>query len=85
MGREIYSFAMMVLYMADQIILMISDSLVKTDFPENLYYSKFKNQPQKNRSLGTINLKHCKITCRAELDTGPSTTDSAVEFHSTMD
>jgi len=44
-----------------------------------------QKQPLCSRSLGKAKIKHCKITCRVELDTGSGTTEGAVDVNSTAD
>ena len=46
---------------------------------------KVKKQSLGNRSLGKTDIKQCKITCRLELDIGPDTAESYVEYNSTLD
>jgi hypothetical protein len=46
---------------------------------------KIQKQPLDGRSLGETNTKHCKITCRVELDTEHGTTENSVEMNSTFE
>jgi hypothetical protein len=64
-----------------QIILVDSTILVQINFPQNL---EVKNQPLDKRRLKETKTKHCKITCRFQLDIGPSMTESDVEFNWTF-
>lgn len=42
---------------------------------------KVQKLPLDNSSARETNIKHCKVTCRFELDIGPDTVESAVEFN----
>ena len=50
-----------------------------------LLASNFKIRPLDNRRLGKINTQLGKIKRRFELDMRPGTTESVVEFNSTLD
>ena len=66
-----------------QIVIVNSNSLVQ--FSRKSKPLKVPQQELDGGSLGKINIKHCKIICRLELDTGSSKMKSDVEFNSTLD
>jgi len=62
------------------------NSLIQINFPENLYYSKFKTSCRKQDLRKTkTNIKHRKITYRFELDIEPGAGSGAVEFNLKLD
>jgi hypothetical protein len=46
--------------------------------------SKVRKQSRDKKSLRKANVEPCRITCRFQLDIGPGTTESAVEFNLTL-